>query len=189
MRQLTRHLVRATVLLTLACGGGISIQTDYNPATADEMAAYRTYGWMPMPAGRDQDTVLTAIDEQRLESAIDNILQSKGLSLLATGTPDFKVGYHVTLQGMTDYRTINNSYGYGWGGWGYGGYGTTISTTQEVNWTEGTLIIDIVDGATNELAWRGIATGEVGRARTPEEREELINEAVGKMLADFPPRQ
>jgi hypothetical protein len=188
MRQLTRHFIGYTALLTLGCGGGISIQTDYNPATADEIAAYQTYSWMPLPAGREQDTVLTAIDEQRLESAIDNVLQRKGLRAVTTGTPDFKVGYHVTLQGMTDYRTINNSYGYGWGGWGYGGYGTTVSTTQQVHWTEGTLIIDIVDGATNELAWRGIATGEVDRARTPEEREELINEAVAQMFADFPPQ-
>ena len=37
-------------------------------------------------------------------------------------------------------------YGYGWGGWGYGGMGTMgTSTTQQHNYTEGTLIIDGYD--------------------------------------------
>ena len=81
--------------------------------------------------------------------------------------------------------TVNRSYGYGYGRYGrpMGGY----SETRVSEYTQGTLIIDIVDAASNELVWRGSTEGRVREKKTPEEREKRIRDAVAAILAEFPP--
>ena len=51
----------------------------------------------------------------------------------------------------------------------------------------GTLIIDVFDAAERELVWRGSGEGRVNQARSPEDRQERIDDAVRKILRDFPP--
>jgi hypothetical protein len=68
--------------------------------------------------------------------------------------------------------------------WGpYGGY-TTVS-----HYTEGTLVVDIVDRAEKELSWRGIATGTVRSRSDPESAREDIEYAIEEILYEFPPRR
>jgi hypothetical protein len=77
-------------------------------------------------------------------------------------------------------QTINRWYGYRAGGWGG-------PQTYAYDYDEGTLLIDVADPATMQLLWRGSATGVVDPQASPEKRELRINDAVERMLADFPP--
>jgi hypothetical protein len=79
--------------------------------------------------------------------------------------------------------------GYGWGGYGWGGYGMNVgaSTTYENVWQEGSLLIGMFDGASKNLVWTGTATSALDASRSPQERQQLVNDAVDKMLKDFPP--
>jgi hypothetical protein len=54
---------------------------------------------------------------------------------------------------------------------------------------EGTLVIDFVDMAKQELVWRGIGTGAVSESPSVEERTANINNAVMQILEQFPPTQ
>jgi hypothetical protein len=54
---------------------------------------------------------------------------------------------------------------------------------------EGTLIVDLMLGKTRELIWRGIAKGSVDWHTPQEQRNELIEEAVQKVMAQFPPKR
>ena len=55
-------------------------------------------------------------------------------------------------------------------------------------WDEGTLVLDVVDGKSSKLVWRASAQAEVStEPPPPEDRDETLNQAVDKMLADFPP--
>ena len=69
-------------------------------------------------------------------------------------------------------------YGYPYGGYGYGSHG--VVTT----YTEGTLVIDIIDAGTNELVWRGSAVSPMSD-ETYDAKD--INKAVEKILEEFPP--
>ena len=55
------------------------------------------------------------------------------------------------------------------------------------NYDQGTLVLDIVDGRSNELVWRGTAQARIDPSNSPEERQRRINEAVRKILDRFPP--
>ena len=52
--------------------------------------------------------------------------------------------------------------------------------------SEGTLIVDIIDADSNELIWRGTATGTVERGS--DKASEKIHGAVYKIMTKFPPR-
>ena len=76
-------------------------------------------------------------------------------------------------------------YGYRYGSWwGPYPYGRNIDVSY---YTQASVIIDFVDNAKDELVWRGIGTGVVQESGTPEERQERIDNAVAKILEQYPP--
>jgi hypothetical protein len=61
------------------------------------------------------------------------------------------------------------------------------STPTVSQYREGTLIIDVVDGRENELAWRGVVQGEMHEKRDAQERQQAVDKAIKEALKDFPP--
>ena len=166
-----------------ACGSGLDVKTDYDPGAVQAMQGYRTWAYAQVKSEQD----LPAITKRRIETAIDAAMQAKGLRKVQSGA-DFYVAYLGTTSQQTDYHTTSNYYGYGWGGW-YGPAmgGMTSSTTTAINWTQGTLVIDIVDAGRNEMVFRTIGQAEIHENVDPEERQQNLNYAVTEMLATFPP--
>jgi hypothetical protein len=117
---------------------------------------------------------------QRVEDMIKKELREGGLTEVQEN-PDIFVTYHFTTQDRTSYTTTNfgyGGYGGGWYGWG-GGMGS--STTQQHNYTDGTLIIDAYDSTDKKMIWRG--TGTVTVKAKPEKQikqVENILEKIGK---------
>ena len=52
---------------------------------------------------------------------------------------------------------------------------------------QGSLMLDIVDAGTHQLVWRGSAQAEIDQYAKDEKKDKLLNDAVGGMLAKFPP--
>ena len=50
----------------------------------------------------------------------------------------------------------------------------------------GTLTIDVTDGRSDELVWRGWAEGALFEPVSPEQLADFIDEVVGKIMRDFP---
>jgi len=82
---------------------------------------------------------------------------------------------------------VNSGYGYGWGWYGYGGMGVSSSQTYVNEWNEGTLLIDIVEAAEEQLIWRGSATMELREGGSPEQSDANAYAVAGKLLKSFPP--
>jgi hypothetical protein len=126
--------------------------------------------------------------EKRIRTAVDKQLAARGYRRQSTGTPDFRVAYHVALKKKLAVSTMNSYYGYraGWG-WSYGTVAAGVeSYTYE--YEEGSLVIDIIAADTRRLIWRGSAQAEVNRTARPEKKQAQIDEAVAKMLERFPPK-
>jgi hypothetical protein len=162
----------------------IDIASDWDPEV--DFSKLSTYDWMPEPGptgpGPGSNDSLT-ID--RVHRSVDRILAARGYVLTPTGTPDFLVGYYGAVESKLDVTTLNDYYGYR-PGWGYAGYGGS-SRTYVREYEQGTLILDISNPHNSKLMWRGSAQAEVSQTETPEEREAIINEAVGLILKRFPP--
>jgi len=164
----------------LASCSSINISTDYDPGR--DFSSYKTYRWAKGKE-RNPRNALTrnTLLDRRVRFAVDKSLQSKGFRKLENGEPDFIV---LVQAAMTEKMQIYQQGGWyhGWGG-PYGGY-TTVST-----YTEGTLVVDIVDRAEKALSWRGTATGAVRPQSDPESVQEDIEYAIEEILHDFPPRR
>jgi hypothetical protein len=65
-------------------------------------------------------------------------------------------------------------------GWG----GSAVDVRQ---YTEGTLIIDILEPNGERLVWRGTGTTRLREEKDPQKRIQKINAGVEKILAQFPP--
>ncbi|HEU4365011.1 MAG TPA: DUF4136 domain-containing protein, partial [Candidatus Krumholzibacteria bacterium] len=117
----------------------------------------------------------------RIRAAVDAALTARGLAANETA-PDVLVVYHSGLKDKVDIT----DWGYSYSGTYWGWAGRDIDAQ---NYTEGTLIVDLVDASSRQLVWRGSATGVVDPARTPEERERAVREIVAKMFDKYPPRR
>jgi hypothetical protein len=119
---------------------------------------------------------------KRVEDMIKKELREGGLTEVQEN-PDIYVTYHFTTEERTSYQTTNfgyGGYGAGWGGWGYGGMGGMgTSTTQAINYTDGTLIIDAYDSTEKKMVWRG--TGTVTVKAKPEKQIKQVENILKKI--------
>ncbi len=73
--------------------------------------------------------------------------------------------------------------GWGWGGWGWGG-GWSGGRSSMETYTEGTIVVDVLDTKTRTLVWRGIAENAF---RKPNPDDEKVAKVIGKVMLNFPP--
>jgi hypothetical protein len=72
---------------------------------------------------------------------------------------------------------------------GYGGSGWVGPETYATQYTQGTLILDIVDAGTKKLTWRGSAQANLGSNPSPgASTDKKIKQATDKILDRFPPK-
>ena len=166
-----------TVLFFTGCSS-ISTTSDYDPSV--DFTSYNTFSiYDGTIEGSELETA--PLVKKRILEAIENEMGKKGFTKDDSGNSDLIV---FTQVGTTE-KTNVTDYGYGYGSWwGPYPYGRNIDVSY---YTQGSLIIDLVDNAKDELIWRGIGTAVVQDRGTPEERQKFIDEAVAKILSDYPP--
>ena len=170
-------------LLTAACGGGIAVNTDYDPLAGPRMEGYRAWTWMtPVdPASRQSDSAVATVVTGEIERALGGLGYRK-----EERTPEFRVGWHALLNGEMDVTTVNDRYGYAYGRWFPDG-GVAYSRGFQTVYGLGTLIVDVADVRSNELVWRGIARDVFTGKRSQAEQSVALYQAVTRLLAQFPP--
>lgn len=183
-----RFFLHLFVVILLSGCSPFSVVSDYDRKY--DFRSFQTYRWPTENEDIRKGDVLVEhpLVYKRVQSAVNAQLRAKGFRLTGAKQADFIVYAHA---GIKKRKTYHHSVGVGvpfgpyhwyrpW--WGpYGGY-TFVSY-----YDEGSLVVDIIDARTKELVWRGVATRIVRDYRTPEDMQRDINEAVGKILATFPP--
>lgn len=117
-------------------------------------------------------------------AALETQMKAEGFQKVASN-PQVYATYHASTQGKTQFVTDTMGYGYGagWGRRGMGGMAT--STTRQVDYTVGTIVVDIWDASTKKLVWRGTASKTV--QDDPSKSTKIINEGMAKMFKAYPP--
>jgi hypothetical protein len=170
----TAALIAGLVLAPMVL---LAQKTSFDYDKTANFGAFKTY------ALKDGTKVGDPLIDKRIVAAIEAELAAKGLTPAAT-TPDVTVVYHIAFdkkQDITAYSTGMGA-GYRWGG----GWGTTDVRVNEI--LVGTLVIDIADANKNEIVWRGMGVKEVDVQAKADRRDKNINNAVKKILKDFPPK-
>ena len=181
-----RHLplVLAFIILAWGCMGP-TVRTDFDPA-ADFMT-FRTYAFSGMTDLNQGGVLDNSLVRKRLEQMVGEQLTSKGLQQVAVGDkPDLLVHYWIGLKDKQRVESTGPAVGmYGWRG-PYG-YGAGYSGVTTYEYTEGTLIVDLVTPANNELVWRGSMVGTMTDSK--EQNLKMAGEAIAKAFQEYPPKR
>jgi hypothetical protein len=157
------------LLLVGAAASCSSVSVTTRTAPNANLAHYRTFAWFHPPGS--QTTPESITDQQIRQSLVDS-LSTRGINYSAE-KPDFLVSYFVVNQ----QRIQTSPAYYGWG-WGWTGY------TDVYTYTEGTIVVDFIDPASNRAFWRGSASQVVDNPVNVSPAK--INKAVAKMINRYP---
>jgi hypothetical protein len=150
---------------------GQQVKTDYDRAT--DFAQYKTYSWEQV---QTQDPLWV----DRIKSAVNADLAAKGWTQVPSGGDVAIVAIEMTTNQQT-LDTFYNGFGGGWR-WG-GGFGDATTTVD--TYKVGTLVVDLFDGRTKKLIWRGSASDTL--SDKSDKNIKNLDKGVQKMFEHFPP--
>lgn len=182
-------LFLSIILATAVSCSSIKVTSDFD-STAN-FAAYKTFSFTDEALNIQLDD----LNKNRLLNAVSTELAAKGFSKVETN-PDVLID--VVLKGEQKQTATATTSGYGgYGGYGgyYGsgyryGYGGGFSTTQ-INYetyVDGTLFVDMIDAAKQQLVWQGRGTKTINPDASQKQREENISYAVKQIFLQYPPK-
>ena len=168
----------AVIFIAIKCSS-ISVSTDYDPAI--DFSSYKTFAVYKGDV-KGSELEKAPLIKARVLDAIERTMKSKGFSIAEVTNADLVVH---NFAGTKDKINVTD-WGYSYGGYWRGyPYGRNIDVNQ---YTEATIVIDLVDGKNNELIWRGIGTGVLTPTKSPEEKTKAVDYAIMEILNEFPPK-
>lgn len=171
-------------MLAGACSSAIEVRTMVAPDAG--LTALHTFRMLPGPARRD-GLAVTGADDPMISNSIANsaIRQQIAKAFESRGytrdesRPDFAVAFYATAREKLDVTTWD--YGYPF----YPPWGRMGPPMQSVvQYTEGSVIIDVVRPGTRALLWRG--EGKAQLTDDPTENVQQLVKAAEAIVAQFP---
>lgn len=154
-----------------------SVNTDYAPTT--NFARLHTYSWV---AGDEANQTLALYGlpflDRKIRAAVEDNLSAKGYVAVPAAQADFLMSYSI-LMSQEDVQTFSQFYRYK-----VEGGRENLSGAFADGFRQGTLVIDVLDPASQQLLWRGTAAA----VADPEGKGDRAPAAVRAILARFPPK-
>ena len=166
------------MLLVVAACSGIETNTNYDPASVGKLEGYRTDAWLASKEGADP-RIHNPITEGHVKRTVDAELAARGYQKVDEN-PDFKIGWHGSIDQKMDVQTINSYYGYYWDPWYAPYYGPSYPSTYVHEYEEGTLVVDIWEPDDQQLVWRGTVSG-ILLSDKPEKTQKNVLKAIEAM--------
>lgn len=180
MPAIRNVVVGAVVVGAVITTGCSSLQVESVP---DPMVGFEGHTFYIPKAPEDTVSSLRTTDPMLNNSIIDRTVRSRiQQAFEARGyrmtdeNPDFIVGYYTRARERLD---ISNVYDCGYGYYYRYDYGCYID-----EYTEGTVIVDVIDPASEELVWRGSGVARV--SDNPNKYINQLGEAIGEIVERFP---
>jgi hypothetical protein len=174
--------VIVTGLLSAVAMLGQTVEVDFDRNI--DSSAYRRYSWKVHPLLEQDQELLQSVGAELVRMAVNEQLMRRGFE----PTEDEFADFHITFFGarkkgqeVTGAVTVSSGGWYGAGSYYQSGW-TKVMVSE---YTEGTLVLDVVDAKTKQLAWRAYCKGVI---RDPSKRDKIIDKAVEKALKKFPPK-
>ncbi|HSN16789.1 MAG TPA: DUF4136 domain-containing protein [Gammaproteobacteria bacterium] len=168
-------------LLLAACAPRIYTEQDQDA----KLSGYHHFAWLSPPAGPVRDPILDSqILESRVHKAVSDDLRARGYDEVAPdANPDFLVTYHTSAKQTLESTGPSFSFGFvdafphGFGAVGFP-VGPDVRTRSE-----GTLMLDVLDGRSKRLVWRGWTTELLNQDNYS---DQSVQEAVKDIFDKFP---
>jgi len=180
--NLKTTLLSAGLVVLAGCSGN-QVTTDYNPQTG--FSQYKTFAMVSVP-----DSFSHQLIDDRIRTAVEGKLIDKGLSETNRNDADLYVGYGVVDRTRQEISTNRWGWGPGWG-WRYYRWGLAwpAMTTHDITtYTDGTVVVSLVDAKTHREVWQGQAADVLSLPiNNPKSATKEIDQAVSRIFAKYPP--
>ena len=182
--------VAAATLGLTACETSSPQLTVSQPGT---IAPGATFAWKPIDTVIERGAdprVSNELVQARIKTAVEEGLAAKGFRQVSDpNQATLLVAYFIGLQSHADYRpAYDGPVGPGACGFsgcvpGWGVYGYPAMDTMSISYTEGTVILDLVDRQSNQLAWRATSRQRVDSTSIAQPR---LNAIFAEMMTSLP---
>jgi Domain of unknown function (DUF4136) len=179
--RLTFLGLAGVTLLLAACAPRIYTEQDQDA----KLTGYHRFAWLTPPAGPVRDPILDSqILESRVHRAVTGDLKARGYEeVQPDANPDFLVTYHTSAKQTLQSTGASFSFGFvdafprGFGAVGFP-LGPDVETRDE-----GTLMLDVLDGQSKRLVWRGWTTELLNQDNYS---DKSVQDAVKAIFDKFP---
>ena len=180
----TFSLLLATLLGLSLAGCAPRIYTEQDDQAS--FGGFHSYAWVaPAPGKNVKDPILDSqILEGRVHRAVTAELKNRGFEeVAADANPDFVVTYHTSNKEKIESTGPSFSFGFVDAfPRGFGAVAVPVGGDVQSR-EEGTLMLDVIDGKSKRLVWRGWTKGWVSQDSYT---DEAVKSAVQQILAKFP---
>jgi len=167
-----------TASLVLAIGATSGCAPIHVHAYAERGTAltYRTYAWAPDDAVATGDPRLdnNRFFSDQVRASVDRELAARGLEKIMSAPSDLLVHFHATITQEMEIASSNRF--------------EHCYNCRDMIYDAGTLVIDLVDGRTSRLVWRGWVEKLNPVIDNQDWMEETIDWAVAQIMKKLPPR-
>jgi hypothetical protein len=164
------------ILLLSACASGPSIVSNTSPGT--DFRAFKTWNFMPQ-LGTDRANGARTPMSSLLMTSMEGEMESRGLS--KSDTPDLLVDFNVWAEDRVDIRstpghTVHRSH------WNRGFSTWPSYNTRVRQYTEGSMLIDLIDPRSGTLVAEAVASQRINDTSFDQAQADTL---VGKLMASI----
>jgi len=169
----TLKIISTTIitLFILSSCATVSVKTDYDSKT--DFTKFKTFAFYKK--GIDKAKI-SDIDKRRILRAIETQLKAKGMKV--SNNPDVLVSIFTKSTKEVDIYKHN---------YWYPSYYSPYYRNHISEYTQGTLLIDIIDAKGKTLLWQGVGKGSLNTSGNVEKKEARINQFVAEIMEKYPP--
>lgn len=174
IRRLTAATLVTASMLAAACAP-MRVRS-FVPREAS-FARYHTYDWAERADRPTGDPRLDAnpFFAERIKVSTERELAARGFEKAAGGRPDVLLHYHASVSQKVDVQAAHEQYGY------------CPDCRGASTYDAGTIMLDLVDGKTDRLVWRGWAESTLeGVIDDQAWLDERVDAAIVRIVATLP---
>lgn len=170
--------------ITIAACSGIQVSQDFEQDF--DFSGMKTFTWQPND-NNEWGLTSNELVDRRIRNAIVNTLTAKQFTLEDSARSDFLVSYNLVVDQRISSSNVSGGVSMGRSTRGrHGSIG--ISTGSQIStYDQGTMIIDVVDVASDKMVWRGVSSQALPDLSDPQRLTDRVNETVAAILKQFPP--
>jgi len=175
-----RSLIYCLLLLAATTVCSARMKADSKSYAEMDLSAYSGYEWSTDQKGDSGHPLATGSPlDQRLQGVAKGLLAKRGLTPVGSGEADLWIRCIAISKAMQDIGGVNKDLGaVPWVG-DVGAHGVT-------SYRQGTLIIELVDAASEERLWAGWASDALPAVPDPAKVGKKAEKALKKILKSLP---
>ncbi len=185
MRRAARPFLAALLALSVTACATIPVSQDFERGF--DFSGLQTFAFVADTGGETSVAADNELIDRRIRRAIERHLAGRGFRPVDPARADFLVRYDLAIEQRVRGSGLSTGFGFGLSSGGrFGSIGIGTGTQIET-YERGTLIIDVIEGTSGDMVWRGVSAQALHRLSDPQRPAERINATVDKILTQFPP--